>query len=311
MAIEASLREMDKARPSAPHGLEEPEYKVGLVRPGDSGIDLSQPLPTFDLAPRESETILTFSNTLDQMAAYGERDLRRFPHAHVLYEQAYALGGKLQRNAEEKSTKQRTSILLVSDLSADAVNRNACRNAGQIVASRRALWQHSRWPASTQSTPTAGTAATAVSATNVLVREPTTSISALSAARLRITGSSDEWSFFSISRICPSAIPAAGTVSCRPISLSYHADFPGTPAILASAELSDSAISTRSPCSESATILCCFSSGAAIRSKSAVDIISEISDRAPLVHACATNHSSALRLTAACVGDVRFRAPGG
>ena len=40
------------------------------------------------------------------MAAYGERDLRRFPHAHMLYEQAYALGGKLQRNAEEKSTKQ-------------------------------------------------------------------------------------------------------------------------------------------------------------------------------------------------------------
>ena len=44
---------------------------------------------------------------MDQMAAYGERDLRRFPHAHVLAEQAYALGGKLQRNAEEKTTKQR------------------------------------------------------------------------------------------------------------------------------------------------------------------------------------------------------------
>jgi growth factor-regulated tyrosine kinase substrate len=44
---------------------------------------------------------------MDQMAAYGERDLRRFPYAHVLAEQAYALGGKLQRNAEEKTTKQR------------------------------------------------------------------------------------------------------------------------------------------------------------------------------------------------------------
>jgi growth factor-regulated tyrosine kinase substrate len=44
---------------------------------------------------------------MDQMAAYGERDLRRFPHAHVLANQAYALGGKLQRNAEEKTTKQR------------------------------------------------------------------------------------------------------------------------------------------------------------------------------------------------------------
>ncbi|CAK9780775.1 hypothetical protein CC85DRAFT_287190 [Cutaneotrichosporon oleaginosum] len=86
MAIEASLREME-ARPSAP--MEE-ELK---------------PLPTFDLNPRETETILTFSNTLDQMAAYGERDLRRFPHAQLLHDQALAIGGKLQRNAEEKSTK--------------------------------------------------------------------------------------------------------------------------------------------------------------------------------------------------------------
>lgn len=92
LAIEASLRDVERERPSAPIGSDEPEYK---------------PLPTFDLTPRETETVLTFSNTLDQMAAYGERDLRRFPHAHVLYEQAYAVGGKLQRNAEEKRTKQR------------------------------------------------------------------------------------------------------------------------------------------------------------------------------------------------------------
>lgn len=89
LAIEASLRDMERARPSAPS--EELEFK---------------PLPTFDLAPRETETILTFSNTLDQMAAYGERDLRRFPQAHMLYEQAYGIGPKLYRNVEEKSTKQ-------------------------------------------------------------------------------------------------------------------------------------------------------------------------------------------------------------
>jgi hypothetical protein len=41
------------------------------------------------------------------MAAYGERDLRRFPHVHGLYEQAYPIGAKLHRNAEEKGTKQR------------------------------------------------------------------------------------------------------------------------------------------------------------------------------------------------------------
>ncbi|ORY35602.1 hypothetical protein BCR39DRAFT_511030 [Naematelia encephala] len=99
LAIEASLRDMEA---SAPSGADEPEYK---------------PLPTFDLTPRETETILTFSNTLDQMAAYGERDLRRFPHAHVLYEQAYGIGGKLQRNAEEKNTKQQMLQEMQSKLS--------------------------------------------------------------------------------------------------------------------------------------------------------------------------------------------------
>lgn len=113
LAIEASLRDTERERPSAPSGSDEPEYK---------------PLPTFDLTPRETETVLTFSNTLDQMAAYGERDLRRFPHAHVLYEQAYAVGGKLQRNAEEKHTKQRKlvhSVLFVQLL----IYRNASRDA--------------------------------------------------------------------------------------------------------------------------------------------------------------------------------------
>lgn len=103
LAIEASLRDME-ARPSAPTGLGEapgPEYR---------------PLPTFDLSPRENETILTFSNTMDQMAAYGERDLRRFPHAHVLAGQANAVGEKLRRNAEEKSTKQRKSPLHLREL---------------------------------------------------------------------------------------------------------------------------------------------------------------------------------------------------
>lgn len=90
LAIEASLRDMEQA-PSAPVG-EEPEFK---------------PLPTFDLQPRETDTLLTFTNTMEQMTAYGERDLSRFPHAHVLHQQAMAVAPKLQRNYEEKSTKKR------------------------------------------------------------------------------------------------------------------------------------------------------------------------------------------------------------
>ncbi|OXC69142.1 vacuolar protein sorting-associated protein 27 [Cryptococcus neoformans] len=131
LAIEASLRDME-ARPSAPAGLgeaPEPEYR---------------PLPTFDLSPRENETILTFSNTMDQMAAYGERDLRRFPHAHVLAEQANAVGERLRRNVEEKSTKQQM-LMEMQDKLSQAVNLyGQILDGQQVYAARRAQEEQAR-----------------------------------------------------------------------------------------------------------------------------------------------------------------------
>ncbi|WWD19042.1 hypothetical protein CI109_103500 [Kwoniella shandongensis] len=122
LAIEASLRDMERARPSAPTGLEEPEFR---------------PLPTFDLAPRETETVVTFSNTMDQMAAYGERDLRRFPHAHILAEQAYAIGEKLRRNVEEKSTKQQMLSEMQDKLSQAVGLYGQILDGQQAFAARR------------------------------------------------------------------------------------------------------------------------------------------------------------------------------
>lgn len=96
LAIEASLDEMRRTTaPSAPPDTsttQEPEYK---------------PLPTYDLSPREAETMLTFAQTVDHAVAFGDRDFTRFPHVHALHEQAAALGGKLVRNIEEKNTKSR------------------------------------------------------------------------------------------------------------------------------------------------------------------------------------------------------------
>lgn len=91
MAIQASLAEMEKIRPTAPGEEEEPEYK---------------PLPTYDLSTREAETLLTFAQTIDHAVGFGDQDLRRFPHAHALHDQAQMLSGKLARNIEEKGTKQ-------------------------------------------------------------------------------------------------------------------------------------------------------------------------------------------------------------
>ncbi len=65
-----------------------------------------QPLPTYDLTPREAETLLAFSQTIDHATGFGDADLRRFPHAHALHDQAQMLSGKLARNVEEKGTKQ-------------------------------------------------------------------------------------------------------------------------------------------------------------------------------------------------------------
>ncbi|WVQ81884.1 hypothetical protein IAT38_004011 [Cryptococcus sp. DSM 104549] len=129
LAIEASLRDMERARPSAPTGLDEPEYK---------------PLPTFDLAPRETETILTFSNTMDQMAAYGERDLRRFPHAHALAEQAYYTGDKLRRNIEEKSTKQQMLMEMQAKLSQAVGMYGQILDGQQAYAARKMQEEQAR-----------------------------------------------------------------------------------------------------------------------------------------------------------------------
>ncbi|KAH8080463.1 hypothetical protein HD553DRAFT_265562, partial [Filobasidium floriforme] len=92
LAIEASLADMHQVRPSAPGAIEDPE------------IDY-KPLPTYDLSPRETETMLTFAQTIEHAVGFGDRDLHRFPHVYPLYEQAHGLAGKLQRNVEEKGTK--------------------------------------------------------------------------------------------------------------------------------------------------------------------------------------------------------------
>lgn len=120
LAIEASLRDMERVDPSA-------QYQEDL-----------KPLPTFDLSPRETETILTFSNTLDQMAAYGERDLRRFPHAHILHDQAVAVGGKLQRNAEEKGTKAQMLYEMQAKLSEAIARYGQILDGQQAYAARKA-----------------------------------------------------------------------------------------------------------------------------------------------------------------------------
>lgn len=115
LAIEASLADMHQVRPSAPGAMEDQEvdYKVSVARYHDllgrlvSLIASScQPLPTYDLTSRETETMLTFAQTVEHAVGFGDQNFQRFPHVYPLYEQAHGLAGKLQRNIEEKATKQ-------------------------------------------------------------------------------------------------------------------------------------------------------------------------------------------------------------
>ncbi|GHJ89213.1 hypothetical protein NliqN6_5615 [Naganishia liquefaciens] len=118
LAIEASLEESRRVRPSAPPATTTdesatantyPHHPTGYaVHPARGAAEEPEykPLPTYDLSPREAETMLTFAQTVDHAVAFGDPDFRRFPHVHALYEQAGALGGKLVRNVEEKNTKQ-------------------------------------------------------------------------------------------------------------------------------------------------------------------------------------------------------------
>ncbi|KAJ9118712.1 hypothetical protein QFC22_003932 [Naganishia vaughanmartiniae] len=111
LAIEASLEEMRHVKPTAPVGEDDNSTPTASTyHQNATGYIVEpdyKPLPTYDLSPREAETMLTFAQTVDHAVAFGDQDFRRFPHVHALHEQATALSGKLLRNIEEKNTKNR------------------------------------------------------------------------------------------------------------------------------------------------------------------------------------------------------------
>lgn len=143
LAIEASLEESRRVRPSAPPNDDNPTtthydhhptgYSVAAHPQQRHEEQEYKPLPTYDLSPREAETMLTFAQTVDHAVAFGDQDFRRFPHVHALHEQAQALSGKLVRNIEEKNTKQRMSADSFEWISLmTSCYRNALRDAGTV-----------------------------------------------------------------------------------------------------------------------------------------------------------------------------------
>ncbi|KAN0138637.1 ubiquitin binding protein [Lactarius tabidus] len=117
-AIEASLREANAPRPSAPTGLETPRAKQSSFSyagqgpsqpylPSAAPAEPSVPaLPNYDLAPSESDAIITFSQTIEQVQAHGGGNMSRFPEVTQLLDNANNLRPKLARSLDDAGRKE-------------------------------------------------------------------------------------------------------------------------------------------------------------------------------------------------------------
>ena len=123
-AIEASLREANAPKPSAPVAVEtprseEPPYAYGATVYSQSYPPTTAPipaipsvpkLPTYDLEPLESDTILTFNQTVEQVEAQGGKDISRYPAVNELFDKANGLRPKLALSLDDTGRKERESF---------------------------------------------------------------------------------------------------------------------------------------------------------------------------------------------------------
>ncbi|KAF9042153.1 hypothetical protein BJ165DRAFT_1372253 [Panaeolus papilionaceus] len=111
-AIEASLREANAPKPSAPvvetPRSEESPYPYGYAQapPRTSSIPALPKIPTYDLDPMEADAILTFNQTVEQVQAQGGRDLSRYPAVTELYDKANGLRPKLAMSLDDAGRKE-------------------------------------------------------------------------------------------------------------------------------------------------------------------------------------------------------------
>ena len=101
-AIEASLREANAPKPSAPVDTPQIEQASYLPAPSQSVPSL----PNYDLQPLETDVILTFSQTVEQVEAQGGRDMSRYPAVNELYEKASGLRPKLAMSLDDTDRKE-------------------------------------------------------------------------------------------------------------------------------------------------------------------------------------------------------------
>ncbi|KAI0271721.1 hypothetical protein BC834DRAFT_457944 [Gloeopeniophorella convolvens] len=172
-AIEASLREANAPKPSAPIGLETPraeEPPFSYAGPGYSqsyppaavpALPLVPALPNYDLAPLETDTIMTFSQTVEQVQAQGGGDMSRYPAVTQLFDNANNLRPKLARSLDDTGRKEELltemndklaqAVKLYDQILTQQVSRPTWRQqAAPPAAQAYGQWQYTQSPLATQ-----------------------------------------------------------------------------------------------------------------------------------------------------------------
>ncbi|KAL1952420.1 hypothetical protein VTO73DRAFT_1569 [Trametes versicolor] len=126
-AIEASLREANAPKPSAPIVIDvsdrytTPEQGPGYPQSYPPSSATPKPrlptIPNYDLEPMEADAILTFNQTVEQLQAQGGRDISRYPAVTELYDKASALRPKLAMNLSDTSRKEEVLVDMHEKLS--------------------------------------------------------------------------------------------------------------------------------------------------------------------------------------------------
>lgn len=167
-AIEASLREANAPRPSAPVAIdtpsqEQPAYGNGYGYPSSYPPTSATPkprapsLPNYDLEPLEADAIMTFNQTVEQVQSNGITDISRYPAVTELYDKANALRPKLAMSLSDTGRKEREyrssrlSLSLLKRLSAVELLQEMHEKLSQAVKLydnlltqqvSRPAWQH-------------------------------------------------------------------------------------------------------------------------------------------------------------------------
>lgn len=102
---------MNAPKPSAPTASEprraEPFYTPSQYNTTSVPVIPPVPsIPSYDLEPLESDAILTFSQTVEQVEAQGGRDISRHPAVNELYDKANNLRPKLALSLDDAGRKE-------------------------------------------------------------------------------------------------------------------------------------------------------------------------------------------------------------